>query len=90
MWEMVRTFDLCPKLSGLQLRRGFALASVGDLQRRMRGGGVGGRYNAKVQKAVNSFFETGNSVAIIGAGRKADENSLVLVEKGKLPWIRLL
>jgi DNA polymerase-3 subunit epsilon len=31
---------------------------------------------------VDSFFETGNSVAIIGPGRKASENSLVLVENG--------
>ena len=40
------------------------------------------KYNKKVQQAIDFFFEAGNSVAIIGQGRKMDENSLVLVEKG--------
>ena len=40
------------------------------------------KYNRRIEEAINSFFEEGSSVAIIGKGRKNNERSLVLVEKG--------
>jgi DNA polymerase-3 subunit epsilon len=40
------------------------------------------KYNKKVQQAIDSFFESGSSAAIIGQGREDGERSLVLVEKG--------
>jgi DNA polymerase-3 subunit epsilon len=83
MWEKVKEHDLCPKLSGLQLAKGLCFAHQSGT---CKGACIGAesvkQYNKKVQNAVDSFFETGNSVAIIGQGRRADENSLVLVEKG--------
>ena len=83
MWEKVKEYDLCPKLSGLQLAKGLCFAHQSGT---CKGACIGvepvKKYNKKVQKAVDSFFESGNSVAIIGQGRRADENSLVLVEKG--------
>ncbi len=83
MWEKVREFDLCPKLSGLQLAKGLCFSHQSGT---CKGACIGvesmARYNKRVQKAVDSFFDAGNSVAIIGPGRKADENSLVLVENG--------
>ena len=83
MWEKVKEFDLCPKLSGLQLAKGLCYSHQSGT---CKGACIGvesvKEYNKKAQLTVDSFFETGNSVAIIGAGRKADEHSLVLVENG--------
>ncbi len=83
MWEKVREFDLCPKLSGLQLAKGLCFSHQSGT---CKGACIGvesvKKYNKKAQHTVDSFFENGNSVAIIGRGRKADEHSLVLVEKG--------
>ena len=39
-------------------------------------------YNERVTKAIESFHEDGETVAIIGKGRNIEEQSLVLVEKG--------
>ena len=83
MWEKVRSFDLCPKLSGLQLAKGLCFShQSGTCKGACMGIESVKKYNKKVQKAVDSFFEKGNSVAIIGPGRKIEENSLVLVENG--------
>jgi DNA polymerase-3 subunit epsilon len=41
------------------------------------------KYNKRVYKAIESFNGFGESVAIIGKGRKAREQSVVLVEQGK-------
>jgi DNA polymerase III subunit epsilon len=40
------------------------------------------KYNRRIEKAILSFSAEGSSVAIIGKGRSAEEQSLVLVEKG--------
>jgi DNA polymerase-3 subunit epsilon len=40
------------------------------------------RYNKRAQKAIDSFFEAGQTVAIVGMGRKREEKSVVLVENG--------
>src|SRR5690606_16490176 len=40
-------------------------------------------YNARCQEAIHAFTGDANSVAIIGKGRNAREQSLVLVERGK-------
>ena len=83
MWEKVREFELCPKLSGLQLAKGLCFShQSGTCKGACMGIESVKKYNKKVQKAVDSFFEKGNSVAIIGQGRKMDEHSLVLVENG--------
>ena len=83
MWEKVREFDLCPKLSGLQLAKGLCFShQSGTCYGACMGVESVKKYNKKVQMAVDSFFEAGNSVAIIGRGRNEEEHSLVLVEKG--------
>ncbi len=83
MWEKVKQFELCPKLSGLQTAKGLCFAhQSGTCRGACMGAESSEVYNARVQQAVDSFFETGNSVAIIGQGRRSDENSLVLVENG--------
>ncbi|MDH4058732.1 MAG: hypothetical protein OEU76_08200 [Cyclobacteriaceae bacterium] len=40
------------------------------------------KYNKRIDKAIKSFRELGDSVGIIGKGRTAKELTLVLVEKG--------
>jgi DNA polymerase III subunit epsilon len=83
LWEKVRDFELCPKLSGLQISKGLCF----DYQ----SGGCHGacmciesvkKYNKRVLKSIVSFRDEGETVAIIGKGRNTEEQSLVLVEKG--------
>ncbi len=83
LWEKVRDFELCPKLSGLQISKGLCF----DYQ----SGGCHGacmsiesvkKYNKRASKAIASFRDEGETVAIIGRGRNTEEQSLVLVEKG--------
>lgn len=83
LWEKVRDFDLCPKLSGLQVAKGLCF----DYQTgECKGGCVGvesiKKYNRRVEKAIASFSGDGETAAIIGRGRNTDEQSLVLIEKG--------
>lgn len=82
-WEKVKEFDLCPKLSGLQLAKGSCYSyQSGSCKGACQGVEKMKKYNARVQKAIESLVEKGNTMAIIGQGRKADEQSLVLVENG--------
>lgn len=83
LWEKVRDFELCPKLSGLQISKGLCF----DYQ----SGGCHGacmciesvkKYNKRASKSIASFKDEGGTVAIIGKGRNTEEQSLVLVEKG--------
>ncbi len=83
MWEKVKEFDLCPKLSGLQLAKGLCFShQSGTCKGACQGIESVKKYNKRAQKSIDSFFEVGESVAIIGQGRKAEEKSLVLVENG--------
>lgn len=83
MWEKVKEFDLCPKLSGLQLAKGLCFSfQSGACKGACQGVETAKKYNKRTQKAIDSFFEVGESVAIIGQGRKVEEKSLVLIENG--------
>lgn len=83
LWEKVREHDLCPKLSGLQLSKGLCFQyQIGDCKGACLGVESVKKYNKRAVKAIQSFSEQGESVAIIGKGRSAREHSLVLVEKG--------
>ena len=83
MWEKVKEYDLCPKLSGLQLAKGLCFShQTGACKGACQGVEKTKKYNKKVQQAIDSFFQAGNSAAIIGQGREEGERSLVLVEKG--------
>lgn len=82
-WEKVKEFDLCPKLSGLQLAKGLCFSfQSGTCHGACQGVESVKKYNRRAQKAVDSFHEQGDSLAIIGRGRSATENSLVLLEGG--------
>ena len=83
VWEKVRAFHLCPKLSGLQLSKGLCFEyQTGECQGACMGVESNKEYNERVTKAIESFHEEGETVAIIGKGRNIEEQSLVLVEKG--------
>ena len=83
LWEKVRAFNLCPKLSGLQLAKGLCFEyQTGECQGGCMGVECAEHYNERVEKAIQSFKVEGDSVAIIGKGRNIEEQSLVLLEKG--------
>jgi DNA polymerase III subunit epsilon len=83
LWQKVRDHNLCPKLSGLQLSRGLCFEyQTGGCNGACMGVEPAMEYNRRIEAAVRSFHEKGSSVAIIGKGRDANEQSLVLVEEG--------
>jgi DNA polymerase-3 subunit epsilon len=83
LWEKVRAFHLCPKLSGLQLAKGLCFEyQTGECDGACMGVEGVNDYNEKVYNAIKSFRSNAESVAIIGKGRNIEEQSLVLVEKG--------
>ena len=83
MWEKVRTHDLCPKLSGLQLAKGLCFShQSGGCKGACQGVETPKKYNKRVQQAIDSFFEKGKTLAIFGKGRSAEERSVILVENG--------
>lgn len=83
LWQKVRENELCPKLSGLQVAKGLCFEyQTGTCKGACMGVEAMKKYNRRAEKAINSFCEKGTSVAIIGKGRDANEQSLVLVEEG--------
>lgn len=83
LWEKVKVSELCPKLSGLQTAKGPCYAhQSGTCRGACEAIESYDIYNKRVQESIDSFFEEGETVAIIGRGRRLEEKSLVLVEKG--------
>jgi DNA polymerase-3 subunit epsilon len=83
MWEKLREHQLCPKLCGLQKTSGACYEhQSGSCKGACVLQEVPSSYNERVQQSVNSISDQEQSLAIIGRGRNADEQSLVLVEKG--------
>lgn len=83
MWEKLREHQLCPKLCGLQKTDN---ACYEHQSGNCKGACVleesSEFYNKRVQQSIDSISEQEQSLAIIGRGRTADEQSLVLIEKG--------
>lgn len=83
LWTKVKDFELCPKLSGLQTVKGACYAHQSCSCKGACEGNVSPeKYNAQTQTMVESLSPTGISAVIIGMGRDAEEQSLVLVERG--------
>lgn len=83
LWQKVREFSLCPKLCGLQIAKGLCFEyQTGECSGACMGVESVKKYNRRIEKAILSFHERGNSVAIIGKGRNLEEQSLVLVDSG--------
>lgn len=85
MWEKIREHELCSKLCGIQK---IAAACYEHQAGTCHGACVNKEdpilYNARIQDAIASISENNESLAVLGRGRNADEQSLVLVEKGEL------
>jgi len=82
-WEKVRAHTLCPKLSGLQLAKVPCFAhQAGTCNGACESVEGAKEYNKRAQEAVDSFYDQGSTLAIIGQGRNPDERSLVVIEKG--------
>lgn len=83
LWEKVREFDLCPKLCGLQVAKGMCFNyQTGECHGACEGVESVKKYNKRIQKAIASFYEQGQTAALIGRGRTTEEKSLVLVQNG--------
>ncbi len=83
LWEKVREFSLCPKLSGLQVSKGLCFQhQTGECKGACMGIESVKKYNKRIHEAIESFKGDGETVAIIGKGRNTDERGMVLVEKG--------
>jgi len=83
LWERVRDFDLCPKLSGLQVAKGLCFDyQAGECKGACMEVESAKKYNKRIEKAIGTFSGDGETAAIIGRGRSIDEQSLVLIEKG--------
>lgn len=82
-WEKVKEFELCPKLSGLQLSKGLCFShQSGTCKGACQGVETVKKYNKRAQQVVDSFRAQGDSLAIIGRGRNTNENSVVLLDNG--------
>jgi DNA polymerase-3 subunit epsilon len=73
MWEKVKEYDLCPKLSGLQVAKGLCFShQTGTCKGACQGIEKAKKYNKRVQKAIDSFFEAGQTAALVGVGRRPE------------------
>lgn len=83
LWEKVRAYELCPKLCGLQIAKGLCFEfQTGECHGACQCVETDLQYNTRAKQAMVSFHAEGSSAAIIGEGRKAGEQSLILVDKG--------
>jgi len=83
LWEKVRQFDLCPKLSGLQVAKGLCFDyQTGSCKGACMNVETAKKYNKRVLKAKQSFAAQPETIGILGRGRTHTEKSLVLIEKG--------
>ena len=82
--KIVHEYNLCSKLSGLHK----SPASCFDYQiKKCNGACIGkekpGSYNKRYNQAISKYQKLNESIAIIGAGRTAEESSVVWLESGK-------
>lgn len=83
MLNKIGTFDLCPKLAGIQKSDGACYdLALGRCKGACDGLESGNSYNEKVKATINSFYDLQRSFAILGSGRTEEERSIVLVENG--------
>ncbi len=84
LWTKVKDFELCPKLSGLQVAKGPCYAHLsGSCRGACEGKEAVAEYNARTETMMASFVPGGMSAAIFGPGRSEQEQSVILVEQGQ-------
>jgi DNA polymerase-3 subunit epsilon len=84
MWEKIREHELCSKLCGLQKTSGACYEhQAGTCKGACLNIEEPSQYNQRVTSAIDSISESHESLAVLGRGRNPDENSMVVVERGK-------
>jgi DNA polymerase-3 subunit epsilon len=82
--DLVRSYKLCSKLSGLQKSIGECFdQKLGTCDGACKGDITFQNYNSRVGLALKSIEKEKKTFAIIGQGRTHEERTLVLVENGK-------
>ncbi|MBL7926258.1 MAG: GIY-YIG nuclease family protein [Bacteroidia bacterium] len=83
--KIVGQYDLCPKLSGLQ---NSSLPCIGFEKNMCKGACAGietsADYNQRLQLLIDEIDEQKPTFAVKQTGRNAEEQAVLLVEKGKL------
>lgn len=84
MWEIVREYELCPRLCGLQNGAGACSEQAsGSCNGACIGKESAATYNERMDNALHSFAAEDESVAVVDKGRKKGERSIVVVHRGK-------
>ena len=84
MWELVREFELCPRLSGLEKTAGAcAETEAGACKGACRGQESPEAYNQRAQEAAKHLSGHNENLAVVDKGRQRGERSLVVVQNGK-------
>jgi DNA polymerase III subunit epsilon len=82
--EAANSYKLCPKLCSLQTMPGPCLDyHLGNCNGACVKEEEVEAYNNRVEEAISTFHECGKSYVIKGKGRRPDEYSVVVVERGK-------
>jgi len=83
MYDLVRRFELCPKLCGLQPAKHECFDhKTGQCKGACVGKVPVEKYNNQVDLAINSGKDDAETLAIFGNGRKFGEKSVVYIEDG--------
>jgi DNA polymerase-3 subunit epsilon len=81
--ELVRKYNLCPKLAGLQKSDVVCFDhKLGICDGACKGDIASEEYNDRFKQAMESLYEEKKTFAIVGTGREPEEKSVVLVENG--------
>lgn len=84
VWEMVKSAQLCPKLTGLEKAPAHChLHDSGECTGACCGKESPELYNRRITKALQSIGEQNGLIVIMDKGRKAGERSVVAIENGR-------
>ncbi|MEQ8925642.1 MAG: exonuclease domain-containing protein [Fulvivirga sp.] len=80
---VMKEFELCPKLCGIQKVGGECYdVKLGNCKGACCGEESVKSYNSRLEEAIKSFDNDDRSLAILGEGRNEDEQTLIVIEKG--------
>ena len=83
LYDLVRTYDLCPKLCGLQPAKSECFDhKIGKCKGACVGTIPPENYNVQIDTALDNMQQEMVTYAIVGEGRKFGEKSIVLIEDG--------
>lgn len=84
VWQLVREFSLCPKLSGLEKTAGVcAEVASGSCNGACIGSEPPHQYNERLKAASDHLSGHDENLAVVDKGRKRGERSVVVVKNGR-------